>query len=706
MPRINKKTRTKGLPPKLQLQQKDAATGSYPSNVRIVSDNRTGAYLVKYDDLNTIGFGERSNLLENIASYWRFNSGSSYGEVLQTDASPPSGAYRISPTYINTAVQNSNTDKSLEYVVQLPPSFVNFTNPPFSGTTDDPNATSLYFYPPDQAQLTGSLELFNPGVNPVISGSSTEKAFTVCFWARFLSDAPSTNTFQTLFAVAKPTATNSSGSMNDGVLSIIRTDTGASNEVRILIYDDNSNGIGKATNSVQLSDSAWYHFAFTYDGSKEFDGFKIYINGSEEPNTVNLFTGTLGDYTGMSSSLGVDKIYIGKLTNELETSFDGLFDELLLVNKSLSASEVKEVYRYNRTISRPNEFNPFIGVWYGTNIDTSNRFIKIPTEQTTSLFGKGVIRKGIGDNIASFTPGQDLQPFRDHFQPASYQKGLSNNQFWATGSAVDVIGEGFDQPLWSKTKLEIDITPRTQCSFGVRASGSLTDPAQQDSHFMAYWNNDEKLWEGIGNGAPLNKYEGHSATSRPTLFTMFDEVCNGFGASMDTGGFSTSLTASSTIIGNPINNFGFPYDNKYKATSSNLIRMSDFINEPFLVEKIVLYVSATLDLRDCGEVGGTSVFTQPCITSFFLLNQRNSTPPKRKTKILWASGSTSVSTLLTQSFTGDSSRDLISWVQFSKRVNTGPTSYRAGFARDVNYITINDRVHFNQQFYLYHKRYL
>jgi len=56
MAKINKKTRIKGLPAKLQLNQKDAATGSYPTKIRIASDNRTGKSPLRFDDMVTQTF--------------------------------------------------------------------------------------------------------------------------------------------------------------------------------------------------------------------------------------------------------------------------------------------------------------------------------------------------------------------------------------------------------------------------------------------------------------------------------------------------------------------------------------------------------------------------------------------------------------------------------------------------------------------------
>lgn len=693
MPRINKKTRIKGLPPKVQLQQRDAITGSFPSNARVASDNRTGNYGVSYDDRNTIGFGYSQNILDNVISYWRFNSGSGE-EVVPINLSSPSASYKVYPTFLGKSLDNIYFDRSLTYRGAQPPDpgapHFDTVTKPFTGPTDDTNSTSMDFYPPDGTMCSGSILLFNPASETVISGS--EKSFTISFWARVAGTTPSV---QYMVALAQPTATQSLGSITTGsILNLQRV--ASSDQLRIMLIDPNNNGIGKNLNTVM--GSGWHHYAITYDGSKSFTGITFYRNGVIQTNTLNLFQGTLNAYVGMTSSINAHSIYFGTLANLSGTTYDGWMDEVAFFDRVLDSGEIKEIASFQRSLNKPKQ-NPLTGIYYGLGLGTSSSFIKTPTEQTSSLFGFGKVIKGIGDSAATFTPGQDLTPFQENDNPAL--DGLSStSSFYAEGSPVSVVGEGFNQPLWSKTKIEIDITPRTQCTFGVRASGSLTDPSHQDNFFMAYWNHVAKVWQGIGNGAPLNKYEGHSTASTPQkLFLMFSELCNGFGSTIDSGGFSSALTASSTVVGNPINNFGFPFDAKYKATSSNYINISDYINGPFLVEKIVLLTSGTLDFRDSGAaMGGTANSTEPAITTFFLLNQRPASPTKAESTIYWASGSSTIQTLVTRSLTANSSRDLISWLQISKIVQSGPAAYRAGFSRDFNYTRINSRVHFNRQF--------
>ena len=56
MTRVNKKSRIKGLPPKLLLQAKDSHSGSFPTKFRTASDGKNGNYPIFFDDNRTVNF--------------------------------------------------------------------------------------------------------------------------------------------------------------------------------------------------------------------------------------------------------------------------------------------------------------------------------------------------------------------------------------------------------------------------------------------------------------------------------------------------------------------------------------------------------------------------------------------------------------------------------------------------------------------------
>lgn len=229
----------------------------------------------------------------------------------------------------------------------------------------------------------------------------------------------------------------------------------------------------------------------------------------------------------------------------------------------------------------------------------------INDELVSDLVVSGVIRKGIGDYLINFGGGQELKPFEDGGNPAV--DGLTTqNSFYATGSDILVVGEGFNQPLWSKTKIEIDLTPTASHSIYIENYTSSSN-----NYTMAYWNTSRRVWEGIGAGKEFGLY----TVGSQSYFERFcEEQCIGFGNGIDQGGSGLEDYA----IGAKISNFGFPYHVKYHATSSNVILMSNYITKPFLLEKIVLEWSGALTFNST-SFGSVTSYT---VCTFFILNQR------------------------------------------------------------------------------------
>ena len=167
------------------------------------------------------------------------------------------------------------------------------------------------------------------------------------------------------------------------------------------------------------------------------------------------------------------------------------------------------------------------GLFKAPYLNSDDKIVNIP------ILAPGSMIRGVADTFVTFTPGQDLQPFEDIANPEVDAK-LTNNPFYATGSAVEVTGEGFQQPLWSKNKIEIDLTPSAVQTF------ELTNTGSKGNYPMMYWNPNTRQYEGLGTGRGL--WSGYGNTENITekaLQNMFDKQVFGFGASVDAG--STSI---------------------------------------------------------------------------------------------------------------------------------------------------------------------
>lgn len=250
-------------------------------------------------------------------------------------------------------------------------------------------------------------------------------------------------------------------------------------------------------------------------------------------------------------------------------------------------------------------FKSYTSMSMGAGLPSGSQYLT--DELTTDMYSPGVLRKGVGDAwidplIETFTP------FNDSELPAVDGMSL-NDVFYTTGSAIGLVGEGFDQPLWAKDKFEIDLTPSVSHSFFIQNYASASN-----NHPMAYWNNVTRKYEGIGLGREFAQYNTGSITA---LRRLQEDQTLGFSGWFDNAGANVFRDKA---IGHPVSNFGFPYHPKFHATSSNLYPLSGTINRPFLLEKVVLYFSGALKMNNV--LTGFKNATRITLSTFFIMNQR------------------------------------------------------------------------------------
>lgn len=273
--------------------------------------------------------------------------------------------------------------------------------------------------------------------------------------------------------------------------------------------------------------------------------------------------------------------------------------------------------RYSVVFTSSNNYIPSIGFPLG-NIWLDN---SSSNDLNANIITTGSVRSRIIDDLPffHFSPGQEMPPFHDQQQFAADAKGATiKNPFFATGSAETLVGEGFNSPLWSKNKIEIPIPVTSNTvlklpkgKLGAGLEGSYDSP-------MAYYNFDKNVWEPIGIGIKLNSSDLTDCQDYLTV-GFFDGYLMTQSINPSLGNLNINGLHTMGYCGS---DFGFPYHPKYHATSSQTLDMSQYINEPFLLEKAVLnmgpysFVVGTVDLTTI-----TSVVTGS-ITTFFLLNQR------------------------------------------------------------------------------------
>ena len=200
----------------------------------------------------------------------------------------------------------------------------------------------------------------------------------------------------------------------------------------------------------------------------------------------------------------------------------------------------------------------------------------------------------------------------------------SGSSFYQTGT-LDSVMPGFSTSLRNKDSIHIKLSSTADLRLGLRSNsstngtvGSPNDFNNQDT--MAYFNASTNLFDkllprtfpGTTNSdsdvfaarnltgscvAFAHQYQVLSASTTASLKVLtsdYDDFLDvnhpaEFAANLTLSKFPDSYYNAS---GRPISDFGFPDDSRYDASSSQVIKMSNYISEPFVVEKIVIKTPA------------------------------------------------------------------------------------------------------------------
>lgn len=270
----------------------------------------------------------------------------------------------------------------------------------------------------------------------------------------------------------------------------------------------------------------------------------------------------------------------------------------------------------------------------------------------------GIVRAGIADvgYIPSFGITSSIV-----FNESAID--LRQTSFYATGTITSSLGTSFSSPLRSKTQLVIDISPRQRTDVYF-STGSGASPVRSG---IAYFNNITKVWEPHGDittGSNVD-YFNYEFSVRPKSLLAFFPNPGVSTASLATAQ-KTFLQLMHDNVGYVTSDCGFPYAAKFDATSSQLIRMSDYINQPFLLEKLTIELS--------GAFGGmTLVDRGPAVFQVFILNQYDVGHPNTSVQIL--SGSSTAVATSHASYAVTRMKDIVTVCYVSLRDSDGPSSH-------------------------------
>lgn len=237
-----------------------------------------------------------------------------------------------------------------------------------------------------------------------------------------------------------------------------------------------------------------------------------------------------------------------------------------------------------------------------------NFFISTPNTLSADYFSSHRISK---NSLKDVRLKRNLSKKLDAFKEDDLIDLNSQESFYLTSSNPDII-KNFDQPIKDRSIIDLKL----ESSSPVTIKQSADDDVY---NFMAYYNFSSKSWDILDGNyseadftiANFNAKDFHIGFS-PSIF--------GAGNISSGGGTGSSREYISGSLSEPISNFGFPITNKYKSTKDQVLSLNNYIDKPFLLEKIIL----EFNYSSSGNMSNSNDSLIPFVvgSNFFILNQK------------------------------------------------------------------------------------
>tara|TARA_Y100001973_G_scaffold106746_1_gene187114 strand:- start:6049 stop:9603 length:3555 start_codon:yes stop_codon:yes gene_type:complete len=236
---------------------------------------------------------------------------------------------------------------------------------------------------------------------------------------------------------------------------------------------------------------------------------------------------------------------------------------------------------------------------------------------SSSITGTAVMRSGLSDSmIEPYRPGVNIEPFDES------RILLRTNSFYATGTSRSVL-PGFSSPLWSKTQISIDLHNSRDLDVYFSTGSAPPGPAVRTgvNSGLAYYNFKNSRWEthgdrlrGVITGSNVNFKDNNIAVATGAFqaISLMQDL-----GSAPAQGYADLVNRSGRIV----SNCGYPFDQKFNATGSQLLDMSKYIQHPFLVEKMVYVFSAAWGAREQGPNAVLHRAGVPFFSTFSVIRQ-------------------------------------------------------------------------------------
>ncbi len=257
------------------------------------------------------------------------------------------------------------------------------------------------------------------------------------------------------------------------------------------------------------------------------------------------------------------------------------------------------------------------GGFYSSEPELTTSFPILPLgyAPSTDLTRSFSIKRGISDSFqqqrinlsSSYTPYQD-----GRFDPAS-KIIRGQNTFYETGSKVVNTGIGFQQPLWAKQKITVEMPLSTVQSMSVKHGNN------QQEVIMTYYDFGTGRLNPVGSTRNVNYYVSMAGTVPEKWDAFVREKAIGFYGSLPSfaEGYKFLKNGGNVYLMN-----GFPFGEKYlvSPTSSILYPLKNIITRPFLAEKITLEFSGSYNPAASFLSTGGNYNATVAHNTFFILN--------------------------------------------------------------------------------------
>jgi hypothetical protein len=357
------------------------------------------------------------------------------------------------------------------------------------------------------------------------------------------------------------------------------------------------------------------------------DGASLTISVSTDNGTsyqvVKTHTVSGGSAESQEQFYSVDGIKLTPVQHKFRKSFSLHFKDINTGGlpykiKFESADRCWGIGRIDIISSNEEVRNPILinhDSFIGSKIDSD--FIATPhTASDLTSINKSV--KGITDSYILFNDKetQKIEPFDD-----DESLPFAGNSFFDFGVSSDIL-PGFSSPLKDKTSFTIILSSSAETDIGITNKTNGIDEiggggeAENQTtlntghKITATWNNKTQKFQALDRGymAVL------SATQRDQSIRDFNKVPF---SSIDIIATASNISGVETVqfgpeflssYAQPVTSFGFPTHSSYTLPEEDidgLIDMSDYINKPFALEKVVVEFDARFEFAGSDSESAT-----------------------------------------------------------------------------------------------------